>query len=115
MTTQGKKKGNILLKVPVAFFEEDGTWLAYCPSLNLSTYGRSKKQVESRFEETIQIFLEDVLSKGTLDEYLRTCGWTAGRKKYTPPPLGIPIDKFEDLRPYTLQGSQLHDVMIPAS
>jgi len=62
--------------VQVAFFKEDGCFIAYCPALNLSAYGDSLEDALESFETTFEIFIEDVTRKDTLYEVLLGLGWT---------------------------------------
>lgn len=55
---------NLVLQV----FKDGDYYVAYSPELDFSTYAKTKNKVLSRFGERLDIFIEDALSKGTLDE-----------------------------------------------
>ncbi len=73
--------GNLLqVNVEVALFNEDGIWIAYCPSLEVSSYGDDKDEAKQAFEEALQIFLKETNRKGTLEKYLLKLGWRLQQK-----------------------------------
>lgn len=62
-------------KLSVSIFREGKRFVAYTPSLDLSTSGKTLKETRKRFEEAAQIFFEELESRGTVDEVLSTLGW----------------------------------------
>ena len=50
----------------VHYIDNEDTITAYCPSLELSTYGDSMAYTEQAFQDVFEIFMEDTLEKGTL-------------------------------------------------
>lgn len=79
--------GRVMLefKLPVSILREGKKFIAYTPALDLSTSGDSHKEVRERFSEIVNIFFEEVVKKGTLDEVLRSSGWRRIRTKWQPP------------------------------
>lgn len=73
------------VKIPVSIMKEDKKFVAYSPALDLSTSGESYKEVKKRFGEIVNIFFEELIKKGTLEEVLRDLGWKKVQKKWTPP------------------------------
>ena len=59
----------------VAFYREGDKFIAYSPALDLSTCGDTQEQAKIRFEEALQLFLEESDKMGTLDDVLLECGW----------------------------------------
>lgn len=59
--------------------------MAYTPSLDLSTTGKSIKDAQNKFQEVASIFLEEILDAGTADEVLSELGWKKVQKKWNPP------------------------------
>ena len=59
----------------VYYLDEEGTIVAYCPSLDLSTYGDSLEDTQNAFQEAFQIFIEEVMRKGTLTQISAKQGW----------------------------------------
>ena len=82
-------QGNTLIvEINVMLLIEGDQFVAYCPALELSSYGESEEIAKKRFEEEINIFFEETAKKGTLEKYLLKMGWTLRMKpqpKYTPP------------------------------
>ena len=67
---------NILsAKLPVEVFKEGKQFVAYCPALDISTSAESLTEVRKMFTEMIDIFFEEVIKMGTLEDVLLQCGW----------------------------------------
>jgi len=66
---------------------EGDSYIAYTPSLDLSTYGQSYEQAKKRFEEIVNIFFGEIIENGTLDEVLSNLGWEKKESKWNPPVL----------------------------
>ena len=76
-----QKDRNLLnVSVEVALFQEDDIWVAYCPALEVSSYGDDKDEAKESFEEAMQIFLAETERKGTLEKYLLKLGWQLQQK-----------------------------------
>ncbi|MBN2350350.1 MAG: hypothetical protein JXJ22_16040 [Bacteroidales bacterium] len=78
----------ITVGLHVVLLKEGDTFVAYCPALELSSYGGSEEKAKQRFEEEIKIFFDETAKKGTLEKYLLKQGWTLTKKpvpKYNPP------------------------------
>jgi predicted RNase H-like HicB family nuclease len=71
--------------IPVSFFKEGDAYIAYCPILDLSTSASTFKKVKERFSEVIEVFFEELVDMGTLDEVLANLGWTKVQHHWTPP------------------------------
>ncbi|MBI1780911.1 MAG: hypothetical protein HYR66_06020 [Sphingobacteriales bacterium] len=78
--TLQKESNSISLNVQVALFQEDGIWVAYCPALEVSSYGDDEHDAKNAFEEAIGIFLSETERKGTLEKYLLKLGWQLQQK-----------------------------------
>ncbi len=79
------KNSFIQFKLPVSIIKESKKFVAYSPALDLSTSGNSIKQAQSRFEEAVDIFFEEIIEKGTLSKVLTNLGWKQIKMKWTPP------------------------------
>jgi hypothetical protein len=88
-----KKTPNaIIVGLHVKLVEEHGYFVAYCPALELSSYGKERETAKKRFEEEVAIFLTETERKGSLEKYLLKMGWTLKNKpipQYTPPEIDI--------------------------
>ena len=84
------------MNIPVQFLKEGKTFVAYTPALDISTYGSDMNRVRERFTEAVGIFLEEVISKGTLVEVLEDLGWTRKNRTLNPPVLiGSEVRSFD--------------------
>jgi len=72
-------------KLPVSIFKEGEYFIAHTPALDISTSGDTYDEVRKRFREVVEIFFEETVRKGTLEEVLREFGWTRVRKQWMPP------------------------------
>lgn len=71
--------------IPVSFFKEGDAYIAYCPILDLSTSASTFEKVKERFSEVIEVFFEELVDMGTLDEVLANLGWTKIQHHWNPP------------------------------
>jgi predicted RNase H-like HicB family nuclease len=54
-----------------------GQWyLAYCPSLDISTQGRTKAETKKNLKDASELFLISCLERGTFDQALRELGFS---------------------------------------
>ena len=74
-------------KLTVSIYKEGRQFVAFCPTLDLCSQGKSVKEAQKNFEETFDLFLEEVVEKGTLDQVLSDCGWKKETKSWVPPSL----------------------------
>jgi hypothetical protein len=70
-----KKTASFKVNIPVSILREDKRYVAYTPALDLSTSGKTYKEVQKRFTEIVSIFMEEIVKKGTVDEILSGLGW----------------------------------------
>jgi len=73
------------VNLPVSFLREGDKFVAYTLALDLSTSGKSFKEVQTRFKEIVGIFFEEIIEKGTINEVLVNLGWKKIQSKWTPP------------------------------
>lgn len=79
------KKVNIQFKLPVSILREGKRFIAYTPALDLSTSGRSYEEAKKRFEEIVEIFFDEIIKRGTVDQVLQDMGWHKAQKHWNPP------------------------------
>lgn len=72
-------------KLPVSILREGKKFVAYTPALDLSTSGKSYEEAKRRFSEIVNIFFEELIKKGTLEEVLRDLGWKRVQARWSPP------------------------------
>jgi len=83
-----KDNKNFSIEVEIIILKEGKYFVAYCPALELSSYGKSQSKALSAFEENLGIFLEETLKKQTLEKVLLGLGWILQQKpkaNYQPP------------------------------
>jgi len=91
----------IKLDLSVSFEKEGDYFVAYCPALELSSYGKSEASAKKSFDEALEIFIEETVRKGTLLKILLELGWTLRQKPsvlYKPPTIKKPISSRPNSR-----------------
>ncbi|PIR40293.1 MAG: hypothetical protein COV33_00545 [Candidatus Zambryskibacteria bacterium CG10_big_fil_rev_8_21_14_0_10_34_34] len=80
-------KTRMQINVPVSYFKEDKSFVAYTPALDLSSAGKTLKEAEKNIAEAVSIFMEEILKNGTIDEVLSSLGWKkiSKTKEWMPP------------------------------
>ena len=73
------------VKIPISVLKEGKNFVVYSPALDLSSSGKSYKQALARFNEAVEIFFEEIIKKGTLEEVLKELGWRKVRAQWEPP------------------------------
>ncbi|GAB2857614.1 hypothetical protein [Hymenobacter ruber] len=97
MATLATNKHGHLTKAQVEVLlvlDDTGQYVAYCPALELSSYGDTEAEAEAAFEETLQFFIQDTAERGTLDRLLLALGWRLVKKPtpiYEPPRLSAEV------------------------
>ena len=76
---------SVALSLPVLFLKERRTYIAYTPALDLSASGSTPALAQKNFGVTLRLFLEELLSHGTLDRVLRDMGWSKHESRWQPP------------------------------
>ena len=77
VNTISKHKHGITVQLDVFLLEdEDKIYVAFCPALNLSSYGNTLNDAKKAFDEVVSIFVEETTKKGTLEKVLLKLGWT---------------------------------------
>jgi len=75
----------VKINLTVHILKQKGRFIAYSPTLDLSTSGRTQKEATKRFEEASFILIEELERAGTLENVLRELGWRLIQKQWTPP------------------------------
>lgn len=82
ITLNGKE---ISISVSVFLFKEEGAYIAYCPSLDLSGYDTTEDRAREDFEYMLREWLKEQTSNGTLLRDLQRHGWKMGHNMATEP------------------------------
>ncbi|HRN27095.1 MAG: hypothetical protein IT276_11795 [Ignavibacteriaceae bacterium] len=89
-----KSTDTIKLQVDVLIIKEEDYIVAYCPALELSSYGKTKSEAKAAFEVDIKIFIDETFKSGNLEKYLLKQGWTLQQipeLDYQPPHIPLSI------------------------
>ncbi len=63
------------VNLPVTILKEGKNYVAYTPALDLSSCGKTLKEAEKMFAESVQLFFEELDRMGTTHEVLTQLGW----------------------------------------
>ena len=75
------------IKIPVSIFKEGRQFVAYTPVLDISTCGGTITSAKKRFAEVVDIFFEECITRGTLDDALENLGWKKMKRQWHAPKL----------------------------
>lgn len=93
--------------------DDSGQYVAYCPALELSSYGDTEDEARQAFEEALRFFAADTARRGTLDQLLLAFGWRLVKKPlavYEPPRL--PLELLN--APVRSRRVLTEDILLPA-
>ncbi len=91
--TEQRVRLSFKVNVDVYIAEEEEQWVAYCPMLEVSSYGDSEEEAREMFEEAVEIFIEETARRGTLERELLRMGWTLASTDYRPPSLSYDVER----------------------
>jgi predicted RNase H-like HicB family nuclease len=63
------------IELHIDYFEEDGTIVALCSELQVSSFGDTLDDAEKSIKEALELFFEGCGSLGTIDEVLEESGF----------------------------------------
>ena len=89
--------GSIECEVAVMIIvDDDNTFTAFCPALQLSTYGDSAEDVKDAFNEALGAFIEEMEEKNVFQDELIRLGWTleAGIRPHFRQPENISVPTY---------------------
>ncbi|MFH1890730.1 MAG: hypothetical protein ABIJ91_04180 [Candidatus Kuenenbacteria bacterium] len=73
--------------IPIIYLREKSKFIAYSPTLDLSTCGDTYKQAQERFSEAVEIFFEEIAEKKIMSRVLQDLGWHKKQKEWQSPVL----------------------------
>lgn len=79
------QKARLNFSLPVSILKEGNAYVAYSPAVDLSTVGDTFEEAQHRFEEASQLFFEELMAEGTLEEALLELGWQKADHQLVPP------------------------------
>jgi len=86
--TARHRMAQVTVQVQVKILKEGDYLVAYCPVLELSSYGRTLEETRRAFDGAMRIFIEETAKRGTLERELLSLGWTLRQRPscdYRPP------------------------------
>lgn len=75
----------VKLQLSVQITKQGKRFIAWAPAFDLSTSGRTIKEARRRFEEAAQLFVDELIEAGTLNEVLSDLGWKKTQQSWLPP------------------------------
>ncbi len=78
-------KTNVAFSLPVVITKQGKRFVAYTPALDISTSGKSEKDVKQKFNELAHLFFEEITEAGTVQQVLTELGWKKKERKWNPP------------------------------
>ncbi|MFA5947718.1 MAG: hypothetical protein WC806_01975 [Candidatus Gracilibacteria bacterium] len=63
-----KKFSPSQINLQVDFIKQGKSYVAYSPAFDLSTCGKTLKEAQSRFEEAVEIFIEETVENNCLEK-----------------------------------------------
>ena len=85
--------------LPLIIFEEENSFITYCPALDLSGYGPTEIEANNSFEQTLSEYFRYTVNKKTLADDLRKMGWKIRKnfkKEAIPPTMESLLGMNED-------------------
>jgi predicted RNase H-like HicB family nuclease len=85
------------IEIVVLLYKDGDYHMAYCPALELSSYGKTESEAKEYFLDALNIFIEDTIKKGTLEKCLLKFGWSLQQipnVKYEPPRIENSIENI---------------------
>lgn len=94
--TKTTAKNIVEMQLSLLIYKQGDYYVAFCPSLELSSYGDSVEDAKTGFDDAMNLYLEYSIENGTLEKDLLEHGWEIKQKptKLNPPAqikLNIPV------------------------
>lgn len=94
-------------------FRESGTYIAYCPALDISTSGDGYNETVANFYECFQLYIETCVECGTLHDDLLAHGWKVEKTDILPPTFSD-LMKKSDMEKLMSSGLSFERIVTPA-
>lgn len=69
------KNKSVNVNLNLYLFKEDGSFIVYCPALDMSAYGDSEEHAKKSFVDVFEISVKYMLNKNTMRDDLIHHGW----------------------------------------
>ena len=63
------------IELNINYFEEDNTIIAFCPELQVSSFGNTLEEAEKSIKEALELFFEGCDSLGSPNDVLEESGY----------------------------------------
>jgi hypothetical protein len=77
----GDSRKRIEVRVTVIEFHEDNLYFIYSPTLDITGYGKTKREAAQSYSETLEEFVRYTVNKGTVFQELKRLGWVVKSKE----------------------------------
>ncbi len=94
-------------------FKERHAYIAYCPSLDISTSGKDYNDAVANFYEMFQLHMEWCIENGTLYDDLIEHGWKIRKNGITPPTFSA-LAKKPEIKDLMNGGISFERIVTPA-
>lgn len=89
---------SLSVSLQVQLRQEDDVWVAWCPAIDVASQADSPAEAESALREAIELWFDDCLERGVLQQALEEVGFHLATPQ-TPscPSVGVnnpPLEKF---------------------
>ncbi len=64
------------MRVPIVISRKDKWVVAACPAIDVVSQGSDEQQARANLLEAMTLFFESCLERGTLDQVLKSCGFS---------------------------------------
>jgi hypothetical protein len=84
----------IQVNLKILILRKGEYFVAFSPSLQLSSYAKEPEDAKATFRGALKIFLEETIRLGTLERLLLKFGWTLKQTpkiRYTQPPISLEL------------------------
>ena len=82
------------LKLSITFLKEKDQFVAYSPTLDLSTCGKTLEEARRRMGEAALLFIQELEKKGTVEQVLTDLGWQKESNSSFTPPLVVGQEEY---------------------
>jgi len=65
----------VVLRLTAYVHEEDGLWVAGCPSLDVFSQGETEDRARTNLHEAVELWIDSCLERNTLSKALQELGW----------------------------------------
>lgn len=73
------------VKIIIDKRSKDAPFVAYTPELDLASCGLTEEKAKKNLHEAVEIFLEEMQTKGKLEEFLKELGFQKEKSRWIPP------------------------------